>query len=495
MTFIPTAEQSAIVAAASESDANLLVEALAGAAKTSTLVLIAKALPDTEILCLAFNKKIAVEMQERLPQNCKAMTLNSLGHRVWSEATGRRLRIEGGKTFTLMGEAVAKLSGPERKELGEGTFADLMKIVAFGKQCGYVPTDAFPRAKPLMNDDEFFSHLDRKLTELEEGLVRDVTSAGINAAMQGLCDFDDQVFMPTIFHGAFPRYPLILVDEAQDLSALNHATLIKMCKKRLIAVGDSRQAIYGFRGAHEDSMRLLSSRFSMHELSLTTSFRLPTSVTEHVRWRAQQISAAAWAKEGAVTTLPSWTAADIVDQAAVLCRNNAPLFSLAIKLLKAGRHVEVGNADVAKGLLKIMRKFGDRSMPQSEVFQAIEDWELREKGKTKLRAHGGIEDRAECMQLFAAQGTNLAEAVAYAEHLCASTGPLKLLTGHKSKGLEFDHVYFLDQHLVSGDGQDPNLRYVIQTRTKDTLTYIRSADYVQPGMAPTDAVTTIPSPA
>jgi superfamily I DNA/RNA helicase len=106
MTFSPTEEQLAIVERARSTTDNILLSALAGAAKTSTLVLIAKAIPDKQILCLAFNKRIADEMQERLPSNCKAMTLNSLGHRTWSEATGRRLRIESGKTYQIVKELV-----------------------------------------------------------------------------------------------------------------------------------------------------------------------------------------------------------------------------------------------------------------------------------------------------------------------------------------------------------------------------------------------------
>jgi len=475
--FNPTPEQLAIIEAATSTTDNLLIEALAGAAKTSTLELVGKALPGVEILYLVFNKRNAVEAAERMPGNVKPMTLNSLGHRTWSDAIGRRIKIESSKTFTLMSEAVGKLSPMERRSLGD-SFAELMRTVDFGKACGYVPTNQFDRAKRLMNDEEFFNHIEQRLDDVQIGLVRDVTIAGINQSMQGVCDYNDQIFMPTIFHGAFPRYPLVLVDEAQDLSALNHATLRKMCKKRLIAVGDSRQAIYGFRGAHEDSMSLLKEQFNMRELILSTSFRLPLAVADHVRWRAPHINSPEWAVDGAVTALAGWGTDDVPDSAAILCRNNAPLFAMAIKLLKAGRHTEVGNADIAKGLLKIMRKFGDRSMPQNSVMDCIDAWEAKEKDKNKKRAHPGIEDRAECMKLFAMQGTNLAEAVAYAEHLCQSTGPLKLLTGHKAKGLEFDHVYFLDQELIGSDEQEPNLKYVIQTRAKQTLTYVRSRDYV-----------------
>jgi ATP-dependent exoDNAse (exonuclease V) beta subunit len=53
------------------------------------------------------------------------------------------------------------------------------------------------------------------------------------------------------------------------------------------------------------------------------------------------------------------------------------------------------------------------------------------------------------------------------------------MTGHGAKGLEFDHVYFLDQGLVGKEDQEPNLRYVICTRAKETLTYIRSEDFAE----------------
>lgn len=46
MTFTPTEEQSAIVDAAKSTSANLAINALAGAAKTSTLVMIAEAVAE-----------------------------------------------------------------------------------------------------------------------------------------------------------------------------------------------------------------------------------------------------------------------------------------------------------------------------------------------------------------------------------------------------------------------------------------------------------------
>lgn len=475
--FTPTDEQLAIVAAASQTDKNLIIEADAGAAKTSTLVLIAEALPDTQILCLAFNKKIAIEMQERLPSNCKAMTLNALGHRTWMEATGRRIAIEPSKGYNIMSELIQALPGKLRDNAYE-RLSEFLKIVEFGKQCGYIPTGHFEKAKRLFDCEEFFAHLEHRLEDWEVDLVRSATLESLNQAMKGMCDFNDQILMPTVFHGAFPRYPLVLVDEAQDLSALNHATLRKLVKKRLIAVGDSKQAIYGFRGAHEDSMNKLRGEFDMSWHPLTISFRCPISVVKSVHWRAPTMRWPEWAKEGEVKFLDTWSADDLPTEAAIICRNNAPLFSIAIKLLRNGRNCELANGDVGKQMLKILTKLGDKSLPQLAVLDAIESWSIKEKGKVKQRAHGKVDDQAACLRVFAAQGATLGDAIAYGTHLLNSQGPLKLMSGHKSKGLEFDHVFFLDEHLVSDEDQDPNLRYVIQTRAKDTLTYVESSCFV-----------------
>lgn len=474
----PTDEQLAIVSRASSTTENILLSALAGAAKTSTLVLIAESLNNIPMLCLAFNKRIADEMQTRLPINCKSMTLNSLGHRTWCEATGRRLRIETSKTYDILKLLVDDCPREDRNILYEN-FAELMRIIDFGKSCGYIPTGHYERAKRLMNDDSFFNHIEQKLTSIEVGVVRMATLLSLKQAFEGLCDYNDQILMPTVFHGAFPRYSLTLVDEAQDLSALNHATLRKMIgTRRLIAVGDPNQAIYGFRGAHQESMEALRSEFDMKEMHLSISFRCPRKIVRHAHWRAPTMRWPEWAIEGEVNHLTHWTPDDLPESATIICRNNAPLFSLAIKLLIAGRPVELHGRDVVASLTKIMRKFGGSDLRTVDVLDKIALWEEIQKNKNKHRAHGSIEDRAECMRIFAGQGKTLGDALAFARHMVQMHSALKLMTIHKVKGLEFDHVFFLDNDLVGSDEQEPNVRYVAITRTKLTLTYINSNDMV-----------------
>lgn len=477
MSHTPLPEQQRCIDAMPAND-NLLVRALAGAGKTSTLIMMAEAVPATRILCLAFNKKIADEMKSRLPPNCDSMTLNSLGYRAWRQVIPG-CRVNADKMHTILTEIADRLSREEKSQFYE-SMSDILKACSFAKQCGYVPDSYTHQSKPrpLMGDDDFFAHLEERLETWEQDIVTEAITISLRQAWTGNLDFDDQVYMPTIFYAPFDSYPIVMIDEAQDLSALNHAMLAKLAKKRLIAVGDECQAIYGFRGAHQDSMDLLRDRFGMVELRLSTTFRCPIKIVQHAQWRAPHMRHADWAQAGEVRTLTAWDLDDLPEGAAVLCRNNAPLFSLALKMLIGGRYAEIMGNDIGKGLIKIMKKFGPVNLLQKDVLQHIGTWEAAKAEKS--RNPGSIHDRAECMRIFARAGRDLGAAINYAESIFNARGPVKLATGHKSKGLEFDDVFILDEFLIGDKGQEPNLRYVMQTRAKRSLTYIETKGLILP---------------
>jgi len=473
----PTPEQSLIITAAVETQDNLMIQALAGAAKTSTLVLIAEALPKKEILCLAFNKRIAEEMAERLPTNCKSSTLNSLGHRAWASYLGRRLNLDARKTHRILTTLIAALPGEEKKWAFEN-LADLMRAVDTGKSSGWIPDSHYSNlAKSLVGNDEFFAGLEDRPDPLFEELVLEASVESLHEAMLGTIDFNDQLLMPTCFPAVFDYTPLVMVDEAQDLSSLNHVMLRKIARKRLIAVGDNLQAIYGFRGAHDRSMQTMKQTFNMKEFGLTISFRCPIAVVEEARWRAPHMQYPAWAKPGHVASLHEWDINSIpTEDVAIICRNNAPLFSMAMRLLRDGRYPELVGNDLGKALIKQLEKLGPPSMKQEDVLLAIAEWQ--EAKLEKSRNPDRVHDQAECLRIFAREGKTLAKTVEYARRVMEVAGPVKLMTGHKSKGLEFETVFILDRDLIKKDqDQDKNLLYVMQTRSKNTLYYANSANY------------------
>lgn len=476
----PTPEQTEIVEHFRDTTENMIVSALAGAAKTTTLIMMAKALPGKRMLCLAFNKRIADEMKTKLPANCEALTLNSLGHRAWGQSTGRRLIVEKDKIYRIMTELVMpKITDSEDRKEAFEIMSDAMKAVRVGKSSGYIPTGHYTSNATRLHDDEsFFAELDEAPTPTMEHLIRKTTLLSLEAAWRGEIDYDDQILMPTVFPSIFPKFEITLIDEAQDLSSLNHAMLRKVVRQdgRLIAVGDPNQSIYAFRGAHEHSMGLMQQDFSMTEKRLTVSFRCPIKVVEEARFRAPDMKYPEWAIEGEVKHFQVWTVDDIPNHATILCRNNAPLFSMAIRMLQNNRAPELVGNDIGKGLIKIMRKFGESSMPKEDLLTAIEGW--KEEKLKKTRSPDSVLDRAACMRVFAEQGKNLGDAIAYAEHIFATAGPVKLMTGHKSKGLEFENVFILDRKMINMErNQERNLLYVMQTRAKKFLGYITTEGF------------------
>ena len=477
--FTPTPEQTAIIEAASTTTENLAVIARAGAAKTSTLVMIAEALPAVSILCLAFNKKIADEMTARLPKNCEAKTLHGLGFKAWQYFIRKSCKVNDKKVFFILKDKIDGLTGDDRTD-AYSSMAETLDCIKKAKSAGWLPEAYSGHWKPLLTDDEFFESLPMEPSTLQIALIKAVCNESWKRALTGEIDFDDMIFCPAICSVSWPTPPLTLIDEAQDLSPINHHILKRIVKtRRIIAVGDPLQAIYGFRGADVHSMPKLIEMFQMKELRLTISFRCARKITENARWLAMDMRFPEWAKEGVVRRPASWAAAEIEQGDAIICRNNAPLFRMAIRMIEAGQLPELSGRDLAGPLKKILTALGKPNFLQLQAIHALNSWRDNEKRRARPGAVGAIEDKFECLLVILEKTKTLGDAIAYLEHLLTREGRVYLMTGHKSKGLEFNRVWFLDPGLCRIDrDQDANIKYVIETRAKDFLAYVSTDTFV-----------------
>lgn len=479
-----TQEQLDIFNEAENTDDNLLIEALAGAAKTSSLVELAKKLRGTT-LSLAFNKKTADEMQKRMPQGVQCQTLNSLGHRVWGQAlNGKRLLVSSSKMHHLTIEAIEAAPSDERSHLYE-TLGDIGRYLSGSKNHGHVPDKLVDglgsRLTRLMSDDEFYEMLPEEPSPAQIDVMQRVLIESFDLALTGRIDYADQLLMPTVLRCSFPIFSNVLIDEAQDLSELNHVMISKVAKRRCIAVGDSLQAIYAFRGAHTEGMPLLRDRFNMRTLHLSTTFRCPEAICNHVRHHATRITP--WENNpnnpGSVTVRKIWSIDDIPDGSAVLCRNNAPLFRFALRMLKAGRRPNLWGRDVAATLVKILESLGAPNMRQGDAITALATYRREKEAKLKREtAKAALAERVECLLVFIQDAESLGGAIALAKSVFNSEGKVDLATGHKAKGAEWPNVFILDRYLMSEEGQDLNLAYVLATRAQKNLFYINTDGYV-----------------
>lgn len=475
-----TDEQTAIIDfALANPKTNLLLKAGPGSSKTTTLRFLAKYLPVVDTCSLAFNKRIAEEMQKVLPGHYKSSTVNSLGHRAWSATIGKRLTLETKKSYNIVKGLIEALPRRERTEAYD-VFGDITKTVSKAKLSGYVPSDV-TMGRSLVSADDFFGGLDEAPDDWFISMVNKALREGIKQAYGGLIDFDDQIYMPTLFGGQFQSYPRVSVDEAQDLSRINQVMIEKLVgpNTQLTAVGDEFQSIYAFRGADTKSMSWLQQRFEMHALPLSVSFRCAQKIVKNLHFRNPMLRWPSWAVEGTIETLGEWDAHCIPDNSAIICRNNAPLLSCALALLRSGRGVHLVGTDLGPQLVRALKKLGDPQMAQAEVLNAIDRWEAEKIRKS--RSPDAVTDKAECLRVFARFGPTLSAAIAYCEHIFASKGPIQLLSGHKAKGLEWDTVYHLDPHRIpspyakEGEAleQEHNVRFVIESRARHSLYFVR----------------------
>lgn len=100
----------------------------------------------------------------------------------------------------------------------------------------------------------------------------------------GRIDFDDIVVLAVraVESSTFvrrclrARFPILLVDEYQDLGAPLHRVVHALCIEggvRLFAVGDPDQSIYGFTGGRPDLLRELAEHADVEKVELHTNYR------------------------------------------------------------------------------------------------------------------------------------------------------------------------------------------------------------------------------
>lgn len=101
---------------------------------------------------------------------------------------------------------------------------------------------------------------------------------------KGLIDFDDMPLIAFrlikdhlwIRNALYARFPVLFVDEYQDLGHALHELVLLLCFEggiRLFAVGDADQSIYSFTGANPELLQRLTKRLDVKTISLRFNYR------------------------------------------------------------------------------------------------------------------------------------------------------------------------------------------------------------------------------
>lgn len=531
----PTPEQHAILSAGKDSKESMMVDAMAGTGKTTTLVMLAHSLPPQPAIALAFNVTIKKELERRFPSYWKIMTLNGLGHLAWMRALGRDKKITLDER--KLGRLVTAVFKDYQYQGNEDAWGNVRTLVSKAMQAGIVPASRPHKGFRQDTLEQWAMLADENwlldMGETEIGLAREILTRSVAEGFEGTISFDDQIYLSCCFNGQFPRYGLLLGDEVQDWSVMNRVMAQRTCSGRLILVGDPRQSIYSFRGADSDSMtRLRALRQTWIDLPLSVTFRCPKVIVDRQQHHAPGFTAFHSNKIGEVVKFQKYppgyykakfseidpkTMLPIIDKGtiepgpqtwnwpqveklishgsiAILCRNNAPLLKIAFKLLRQNTAVTMLGRDIGKTLVALSRKvLPDDDMRAPECMETVNQWRVNQVALANANGQeekvANLHDQAECL-LAVIEGARAETASAirwYLKELFErASGHVVISTIHRAKGLEYDCVLHLDpwripsKHAMQNPvqmQQEKNLLYVAETRTKRLLIEANLEDF------------------
>lgn len=489
MPFTWSKQQNEIFAHfAAEASGNLAVRARAGTGKTSTILEGISHSKDYSILLAAFNKRIAVELQQKLRNaRAKAQTLHSLGFgcvmREWgklevssdrSRSRGLAMEAVGSDEPKAMISLIAKLMTIAREVLPFATYAEDLDDLAYEFDC--VPED----------------HWQENGWDLARICEYAIGAMELAKAKTPVIDFSDMLYLPVVNGWAHPRYDLVCIDEAQDMNACQLFLAQGVVKKkgRIVVVGDDRQAIYGFRGADSNAIDRLKAELNAGELPLSTTYRCPRLVVREAQRIVPDYEAAPGCPDGIVRDAHI---AQIVSQVGpgdfILSRSNAPLVKTCLMLLKNNVRARIEGRDIGKRLENIAKNVskGDSYMPLPDFIGLLMTWRDREfakamKADKESRAQS-VMDQAETLQVLSEDlddntVNGLKGRIDYLFGDAAKqAGVVVCSTVHKAKGLETDKVFILRDTLYPGKNsrakiEEQNIEYVAITRAMKELVWV-----------------------
>ena len=269
---------------------NLLCVAGAGSGKTTVLtkriefLVKHKGVEPSKILAITFTRKARREMERRLSElgvsGVKVHTFNSFCERVLqrhgAQIYGRQIRVQSyGDKILAMNMALATM-GLEMEQVvdeyfnaGQKKFRTASQLAnAFMNDCfavmDYFKVSGAHNSVPSKmgtgvpassgkRDYDFSKDVEGKDKLNAERVYRITKYLREHMETQGLRDYSDQIIDAVDFFkkysASIPNFEHVLVDEYQDVNALQIELLGLLNSENLFVVGDPRQSIFGWRGS------------------------------------------------------------------------------------------------------------------------------------------------------------------------------------------------------------------------------------------------------
>lgn len=480
--FSPSKYQKAIFDFIANDTRNAVINAVAGSGKTTTIVKSLEQIPSNKVIYfLAFNKAIVEELKTKVPSYVNVSTLHSVGAKALFAS--RKSSLDDKKALSVI-DFLKPAWIDEDEELDEEYGSRVKKLV-----------DLF-RVNLIQDEDELSLCARKHDIEMLNGECRRAMDVVRHMNMdKRRHDFVDMLYIPAMDKGVrVPLADVIFIDECQDLNKAQQVLIQKMLKPegRFIAVGDPRQAIYGFAGADVESFNNLKGMPHTVELPLSVNYRCGKKIIELAKAIVPTIEAHDGAEDGTVNESASFK--EIQDGDMVLCRNTAPLVKMCLEFIRDGKKAYVKGGDIGKNLINLILRSKAKTIDKLERFMndQLESTWKRLKNKYPYLPEGELE----LEPAYAILNEKKIVLETIVDNQKVKT-PKKLIewieklfteekagvcfsTIHKSKGLENERVFIIERHLMPAKyatkdwqkEQESNLEYVAYTRAKKLLAFV-----------------------
>jgi hypothetical protein len=458
--FRPTLEQQQVSDHLARGD-SLLVNALAGTGKTTTLAY-AAGQTSRRGLCLAFNRVIAEEANKRFGANVECMTVHALAQRNLPAAMHAKFAKDFIVPAGQIEDHLVRHCGIRRQEAAQYRRAVVQSLAGFFRS---------PAEQPTIDTLPYGCRVD--LEYLEPDLLNRALRScwGSMADPCGDLPLSHSAYLKWFFlNGNIVGCDFILVDEAQDLGPVTIG-IVKNAGLQTLWVGDRYQSIYEWNGAEN----ALTTIEGLEEVYLSKSFRIGEA-------RAELVSAllADLGEYRGIQGNPKVrTIVGRGHQPVRIVRNNLTLLAKYLQLAKRNQVFVLSGIDKIRNLVRdaecLQRGRRVRSGPLSEFesWKAVQDRAGRRFGHPYTEFVRVIEDLGtpRALEMLDASATSAKEAT------------IILSTVHGAKGCEFDAVSIYDDFrggkqksglMTCMPAPVTRLLYVAVTRAKETLFMERS---------------------
>lgn len=479
---------------------NAVVEAVAGSGKTTTIL---SALNYTDknakVAFVAFNKRIATELGNRAPDHVHVSTLHSLGLQNIRNQFGK-VKVDNRKFWYILNGQSEKLNTSKstvapltqftksEQEVLDENGSVIKHIVSLLKMQVMEPTE---QNMDWICDRYGINTNGERTTIYNAAELIFTISIKLNDV---IVDFNDMIHSPAIGQVQSEKFDFLFVDECQDLNKAQAKLVLASIHEnsRIVAVGDTAQAIYGFAGADTESISRLVKDLDAKILPLSICYRCPPNHIELAQQFVPQIQAFEGKENGTVAHLTFSQMMEIAKSGdLVMCRTNAPLVAPAFELIRRGIKAVVLGRDIGTGLQSLCKKVAKHNSSSTLTELLYDLSEYREIQMRKLIASkkmtqaAKLDDQVDTIIALAHNADTIDGLYSKIDQVFDDREQGVVFSSiHKAKGCEADRTFILRPDLVPHKmataewemEQERNLQYVMLTRSKSEMYFVSGGE-------------------